>query len=144
MKEKRVYRIFAIVAVLFGLGVCAKALINPNFTPIHLVKQSGVIAEVRFEFPIKDHKLTGKLNFLDKSLSVFSVYGRLHKQEVVNTSLDAELADFSLSGNMIHNSSLSLDEDLVCIDMESTLHHITERIILTHKRYPQWQSWRSQ
>ncbi|MFW6152301.1 MAG: FG-GAP repeat domain-containing protein, partial [Verrucomicrobiota bacterium] len=64
MKGKRAYRIFAMVAVLFGLGVCAKALINPNFTPIHLVKQSGVIAEVRFDFPIKDHKLTGKLNFL--------------------------------------------------------------------------------
>ena len=47
----RQWKIAALFTAVLAIGVPAYALINPRFTPIHLVKQSTLIAVVKPSAP---------------------------------------------------------------------------------------------
>lgn len=50
-----------ILAVLFGFALTATGFINPNFTPVDLVNQSGIILLLDFQKPDKEGKAIAKV-----------------------------------------------------------------------------------
>lgn len=50
------------IGVVLGLGAVAHGLINPNFTPIHLVEQSELVVMLKFEKGGKAGKITATID----------------------------------------------------------------------------------
>lgn len=89
--------------------------------------------------------LTGKTASLDASFLAIRVYGRLKKAADTRANADVQISGLRATARMVHDQTLSLSVVLSSLRLEGTLRQTRgEAIILTHKRYPEWQSWHSQ